>query len=187
MATAAQLIANRANACYSTGPRTIVGIETSKHNATRHGLAGKQIVVKGEDPADYDKLHRQLVREQAPVNEREAMLVEEIAQNWWRLQRARRVEAEVIEKFGILECILDPEARRAFQTITRYLNTIERTWHRACADLAKLQQLRLDETPQQVTRVSVAPIRRKDSRIEAHRQWITRRTMSSISPSKRPL
>ncbi len=175
MATAAQIIANRANACYSTGPRTIAGIESSKHNATRHGLAGKQIVVKGEDPAEYDQLHLELVRDHAPVNEREAMLVEEIAQNWWRLQRARRIETEVLAKFGQLECIIDPEARRAFLTITRYLNTIERTWHRACRDLEKLQDIRRESEPPPALEIAPNPVRRKDSRIEIHRQWLTRR------------
>src|SRR4051812_22907882 len=124
MATAAQIFANRANACHSTGPKSPAGIRAAKHNATKHGLAGKQVVTKGEDPADYDDLRLELIRDHAPASEKEVMLVEEIAQNWWRLQRARRVEAEVLVKFGQLECIIDPEARCAFQTITRYLNTI---------------------------------------------------------------
>ena len=149
MATLSQITANRVNAQSSTGPRTPSGIETCKFNATRHGLAGKQIVTKGEDPAAYDRLRAQLIAEHSPVNELEAMLVEEIAQNWWRLQRARRTETAVINKFGELECLTDPEARKAFQTITRYLNTIERTWHRACADLAKLQNLRREEEEEQ--------------------------------------
>ncbi len=149
MATISQINANRVNALSSTGPKTPEGIESSKFNATRHGLAGKQVVTKGENPAEYDELHRQLVRDHSPATEQEAMLVEEIAQNWWRLQRARRTEAAVLNKFGDLECIIEPEARKAFQTITRYLNTIERTWHRACTDLAKLQKLRKEEEAEQ--------------------------------------
>ncbi len=149
MATISQINANRVNALSSTGPTTAAGIENCKFNATRHGLAGKQVVTKGEDPAEYDELRQQLIHDHAPVNEHEAMLVEEIAQNWWRLQRARRTEAAVINKFGALECITEPEARRAFLTITRYLNTIERTWRRACTDLAKLQKLRKEEEEEQ--------------------------------------
>ncbi len=145
MATISQINANRSNALSSTGPTTAAGIENCKFNATRHGLAGKQVVTKGENPAEYDQLHHQLVHDHAPSTEHEAMLVEEIAQNWWRLQRARRTEAAVLNKFGDLECVTDPEARRAFLTITRYLNTIERTWRRACSDLAKLQKLRQEE------------------------------------------
>lgn len=157
MATIQQILANRANASLSTGPRTAGGIEATKYNATRHGLAGNQIVTKGEDPAAYDELRRQLVADHAPANEREAMLVEEIAQNWWRLERARRVEAAVIQKFGELECIVDPEARKAFQTISRYLNAIQRTWHRACRDLEVLQDKRRQQLREQAKSAAVRP------------------------------
>ncbi len=142
MATLQQVLMNRANASLSTGPRTAAGMDACKYNATKHGLAGKQIVTRDEDPAAYDQLRRQLVHDYAPATEREAMLVEEIAQNWWRLERARRVEAAVIKKYGELECVIEPEARKAFLTISRYLNSIQRTWHRASKDLEALQDKR---------------------------------------------
>lgn len=134
MATMQQIMANRANASLSTGPRTAAGLESAKYNATKHGLAGKQIGTRDEDPAAYDQLRRQLVADYAPAGEREAMLV--------GLERARRVEAAILRKFGELECITDPEARKAFQTISRYLNTIQRAWNRASKDLEGLQNKR---------------------------------------------
>ena len=100
MATSAQIAANQQNAKLSTGPRTPQGIENSKHNATRHGLTGKQIVVPGEDAALYDSLRANLLQQYTPATETEAILVDEAAQNYWRLQRARRIEAQVIQKFG---------------------------------------------------------------------------------------
>jgi hypothetical protein len=142
MSTMAQIDANRANALLSTGPRTPEGIAATRHNATRHGLTGKQVVIKGEDPAQYDSLRQQLIAECAPANEREAMLVEDIAQNYWRLLRARKVEAEVISRFGEVNCILDPDARKAFATITRYLNAIEKSWRKSTKDLDALQSAR---------------------------------------------
>jgi hypothetical protein len=142
MATASQIEANRANAQLSTGPVSAEGIANCRHNATKHGLTGKQIVVKGENPADYDALREQLIRDYAPACETEAMLIEDIAQNYWRLMRARRVEAEVIAKFGELECILDPDAAKAFRNVTRYLNNIEKNWRRSTQDLERLQKAR---------------------------------------------
>ncbi len=166
MATAQQILSNRANASLSTGPRTAAGLEATKYNATKHGLSGKQIVTRDEDPAAYDELRRQLIVDHAPANEREAMLVEEIAQNWWRLERARRVEAAVLQKFGHLECILEPEARKAFQLITRYLNTIQRTWDRACKDLQMLQdKRRKNPAPTTVPRPQLVPVIPKMSAI----------------------
>lgn len=162
MASAQQVLANRANASLSTGPRSAAGIAVARFNATKHGLSGKQIVTKGEDPAAYDALRRELIAHHAPANGREAMLVEEVAQNWWRLERARRVEAAVIQKYGELEVIIEPESRKAFQTITRYLNTIQRTWSRACKDLEALQKKQ--EAPTTL-RPSIIPVPPKLSAI----------------------
>ena len=142
MATAAQYTANRANAQQSTGPKTPSGIENCKHNATRHGLTGKQIVIKGEDPAQFDALRLALVQEHQPETEFEAMLVHQIAVNWWRLERARAIESQVIDMYGLFECTVDPDAVKAFQNITRYCNTIERSWRLACTELARRQKAR---------------------------------------------
>ena len=142
MASTAQLEANRANAQLSTGPSTPEGIANAKHNATRHGLTGKQVVIKGEDPAQYDALRQQLVHDYSPSSEREAMLVEDISQNYWRLQRARRIEAQVIDKFGETAIIFDPEAIRAFRNVTRYVNSIERSWRSSTRLLDALQKAR---------------------------------------------
>ena len=49
MASPAQILANRNNAHRSTGPKTAEGKQAASHNATRHGLAGTQIVIPGED------------------------------------------------------------------------------------------------------------------------------------------
>lgn len=178
MASLQQILANRANASLSTGPRSAAGIENCKYNATKHGLAGKQIVTRDEDPAAYDALRRELARDLEPANEREAMLVEEIAQNWWRLERARRVEAAVIRKYGELECIVDPEARKAFQTVTRYLNTIQRTWSRAMKDLEILQDKRRNEQPESRRRIHVA--------VPTKLSAVRRRFIAQSAPFRRP-
>ena len=142
MATAAQIAANRTNAQNSTGPSTPEGLANCKFNATKHGLTGKQIVTKDENPADYDALRLSLIADYQPATETEAMLVEEIAQNYWRLQRARRMETEVIKKYGEIECLTDPDGCRAFQQVGRYLNTIHRSWSKAVRDIEKLQTTR---------------------------------------------
>jgi len=150
MATPAQITANRANSQLSTGPKTPDGIANSKLNATRHGLTGKQVVIRGEDASEYDALRASLIESYAPATEHEAMLVEEVAQNWWRLQRARRIEAEVIAKFGEIACMIDPEASKAFQRVTRYLNSIERSWRKSIDQLEKLQAARHEEEVQKL-------------------------------------
>lgn len=141
MATPLQINANRTNAASSTGPRTPEGIAACRHNATKHGLTGEQIVIKGEDPAAYDALRTQLIAQHAPANELEAMLVEQIAQNWWRLERARKIEAKMLDEYGDLEAY----ERKAFLNLQRQLARVESSWNKAVRDLAKLQKLRKEE------------------------------------------
>lgn len=142
MSTTAQILANRQNARFSTGPRTAAGIESSRHNATRHGLTGKQVVIKGEDPAEYDAFRSTMLQDLDPANEVEAVLAEEIIQSHWRLQRARRMEQQLLEKYDGLECITDPEASRAWDRLQRYMTRIERGFNKAFDTLSRLKKNR---------------------------------------------
>ena len=94
MSSDAKIAANRANAKKSTGPRTAAGKAASSRNNTRHGLTAKLFLLDTEDPAQYEALRSDLIDSYRPANAAELMLVEEIAQNFWRLQRARHIEAD---------------------------------------------------------------------------------------------
>jgi hypothetical protein len=111
MTTEAQIEANRANAQKSTGPRTPEGKERASHNALKHGLLAKDVVVMGEDIDDFALFRDQLGAELAPVGLVESRLVERIAGLMWRLQRAERVQTE---SFDLLysQCAIDPHAKR---------------------------------------------------------------------------
>jgi hypothetical protein len=111
MATEAQIEANRANAQKSTGPRTPEGKEKASHNALKHGLLAKDVVVMGEELDDFALFRDELGAELAPVGLVEARLVERIAGLMWRLQRAERVQTE---SFDLLycQCVVDPHAKR---------------------------------------------------------------------------
>ena len=141
--------ANRANAQHSTGPRTPEGKDRSKYNATRHGLSGKLVVAPGEDPAGYDRLLQELIASYQPANTAESILVEEIAQNFWRLQRARRIETETfnIDAGGADPVIAFGISEERFANIRRYMTAIERAWHRAIAQLEKTQAIRAKQSP----------------------------------------
>ena len=91
METPAQIRANRANAQRSSGPRSEAGREITKMNALKHGLAARELVIRDEDPAALDALRADLRAEHAPANQTEALLVEDLAICWWRLQRGREI------------------------------------------------------------------------------------------------
>ena len=93
--TAAQLTANRANAQLSTGPRTQEGRKRSSLNAVRHGLTGQIHVHTAEDQQAFTK-HCDGIREAlAPEGALETDLAQAIAEDRWRLNRARALENSI--------------------------------------------------------------------------------------------
>ncbi len=95
MASVAQIQANRSNAQKSTGPRTPEGKAAASQNAVKHGLLAEQVVIKGEDPAQFDLYRAGMLEELAPVGAVEAMLAERVVGLSWRLLRAERLQAAV--------------------------------------------------------------------------------------------
>src|SRR5690242_3177896 len=81
----------------SSGPRTEAGKAVSSMNSLKHGLTSRRVVLPGENQADFDRLHHQLLSDHAPVGALETELVAEIAACLWRLQRARRYESTILE------------------------------------------------------------------------------------------
>jgi hypothetical protein len=65
-------------------------------NAYRHGLTGQVLIQTPADQAAYDK-HCQGIRESlVPVPGMEASLVQSVAENRWRLQRAAAMESAIL-------------------------------------------------------------------------------------------
>jgi hypothetical protein len=82
-----------------------------------------------------------------PVNAAESTLVEEIAQNFWRLQRARFLESEHFLMLSggadpVIPFTCEPEK---FNQLRRYMTSIERAYHRAMDQLARMQATRKKE------------------------------------------
>ncbi len=86
---------NRANASHSTGPRTEAGKLRSSLNALRHGLTARSAVLPSEDPAAYQQHCRQLQNEYHPDTPTETLLVQQLADTSWRLNRIPLLEADL--------------------------------------------------------------------------------------------
>ncbi len=90
--TEAQLIANLENSLRSTGPRTEEGKAKARYNARRHGLTGQFYAMDENDRKAYLVFEQGLFKALAPVGEYEQQLAVSIAQDHWRINRARGIE-----------------------------------------------------------------------------------------------
>jgi len=122
---------NRANAQHSTGPKTPEGRTNSGRNSFKHGLYSKQLVLSTEDAAALDALKADLRAEHQPVNTAEDILVNELAERFWRLRRARAGEVTVLETEGRLSQLA---------AVHRMMSSAERGFHKALTALRQLQK-----------------------------------------------
>jgi hypothetical protein len=134
MATPAQLLANRANAAQSTGPRTPEGKAASAQNRTAHGLAGAFHILACEDPNAYQELLEDYTREYRPATASEHFLVAELAQAQWRILRADAIEAELLspgehpDYAAVAAAFRDSDA---LTRLARYAQNARRAYYKA--------------------------------------------------------
>jgi hypothetical protein len=122
MPTPSQIRANRANSEKSTGPTSAAGKARSSRNSFQHGLYSKQLVLPNEDPAELDRLRASLRAEHQPLNTTEDILVNELAETFWRLRRMREFETRAMlpeNIFSWLARIRPPRRRSAHHGLRR--------------------------------------------------------------------
>ena len=130
------------------GPRTPEGKAISAQNAFSHGLTAARIVLPWENQSEFDSLLDQLVAEHRPATVTEGILVREIAEQYWRLQRARNHEHTLLSKAN--EFIEEEPNHLAaleawdkqVQLIQRYATRHERAFHKCLSTLRTLQKER---------------------------------------------
>ncbi|HEX7362758.1 MAG TPA: hypothetical protein VF283_19885 [Bryobacteraceae bacterium] len=163
----ARLAANRANAQFSTGPRSAAGKQVSCLNAVKTGLTGRTVLLPSDDVAAYEHHVREFMKELNPVGVREQCLVQSIADNMWRVLRIPALESAIfghgyIEFAGQFESE-EPEDRLAlieahtfltYQKQIRNLHIQETRLQRQRAkdmtELRQLQQERIQKEKQQM-------------------------------------
>jgi hypothetical protein len=136
----AQLNANRQNAQKSTGPRTEEGKKRSRINAMRHGLTGQFHAFSYEDKVAFDEHCTNLMADYQPETYREKLLAMSIAEDMWRLNRARAMENNIfaIGMSGPIGDATDVDSAEAHAAVCQ-----ARVW---LADGKKIQLLALYES-----------------------------------------
>ena len=96
MLTPAKLVANRANAARSTGPRTSAGKAAASGNALTHGLRSQRILLPGESAAAFDQFCAALRADLGAEGALEEALADRIVALLWRLRRVPWLEAGLL-------------------------------------------------------------------------------------------
>lgn len=89
---------NRRNAQRSTGPRTPEGRAVSSQNARRHGILSERSTSANEDRDLFNNLLNSLVGEFAPQSPLEVLLVERLANLFWRERRLVQTETLTLNR-----------------------------------------------------------------------------------------
>jgi hypothetical protein len=155
MSTPARAAASIANSKLSTGPSSQEGKQTVSSNALNHGLASSKpahVALPGEEEllASHLESYRKAY---APANQPEEDLVRTLAESYWRLNRAHKLEnalfSQILQQDDYQD--LDPTVAQAvawsnkdtgLQRIALYAQRIQRTAEKTAAALKAMQQER---------------------------------------------
>ncbi len=152
MATLKQIDANRRNAQFSTGPRTLEGKQSSSQNALQSGIYAEKEVLPFEDAEALKSLITEYHNRFLAITPEARALVDSLIHNDWLLRRLRRAEAAIYH----CDCNIctkhyagKPEAEiissritwelKKFDHVQRRINQTERNYHRSLKALQALQ------------------------------------------------
>jgi hypothetical protein len=125
-----KLEANRRNAKKSMGPKTSAGKLMSSWNSTKHGLLSKVLPsIYGQHTRQFTRLLSALRQNLQPVGTLEEVLVEKIAQEYWRLGVA------AWQEWNTLESEVHAFEKTAIDRVGRYQTTINRQLYQAINQL----------------------------------------------------
>jgi hypothetical protein len=139
MASAAQVLANRANALKSTGPRTLEGKVRSAQNSRTHGFTAATLFIPDDERAEFEAFSRELIRDTRPEGALEHEFFGRLLTSAWNLRRVRLAESRLLASS---ELDSDDQAALRLERLARYRRGLERAHDCALAELRNLQTQR---------------------------------------------
>jgi hypothetical protein len=91
MATAAQTLANQANALHSTGPKSPEGKARAARNNTRHGLTLGVLVIEDHEKDAHAALATELREQVCPGSNLEEEAFRQLLDGAWRLLKVQLI------------------------------------------------------------------------------------------------
>ena len=134
MTSNAQLLTNRANAQFSSGPVTAGGKQRSASNATALGLFSASAFIRSDEQETYEDFRAAWNARLAPDGPLEETLAGELVQAAWRLRRCTLLETAAQDPATSAE-----DLDRMQTSIDRARTTAQRAIHRNLNELRRIQ------------------------------------------------
>jgi hypothetical protein len=135
-----QLNANRENAQHSTGPRTPEGKSRTRLNAFRHGLTGQILIFTPDEQAAFDAHCAGIRDSYKPIGALETELAHSIAEDRWRLRRARAIENAI---FALSLDAAEPDAPELSESAIAFSTARAFIQNSKALDLLSIYETRL--------------------------------------------
>jgi hypothetical protein len=157
-ASEARILANKANATLSTGPRSADGRRRAAQNSLKHGLTGAGVVIHEQDRDEVEARNQALQAELAPQSAMGSILVRQMAVLSVRMERGAKQESAALasrvrhaeEAFDedrveradfFFQCLAD-DPRWALHQLRRMPEGVDRlieAWSGLLADLTRVR------------------------------------------------
>jgi hypothetical protein len=126
------------------GPRTPKGKARSRHNALKHGLFSKVVLLKDEPRAELNSLLNGLRNDLQPVGTLENVFVDRLATVLWRYRRMLIAEGQQLEKGREVLRMIEPDMMH-MDLVLRYGPSLERELERTLKQFEWVRRIRLGQ------------------------------------------
>ena len=138
MASAAQMIANKANAQHSTGPRTEAGKAAVSQNATKHGLTSKNFIIQPGREAEFTEFSDNLRAEFQPEGHYQDFLFRQLLLAAWNMERCSQAEAALHTGAATDPLLVQANAAQ-LKLLVLYRSRAERSFSQTVKELRHVQ------------------------------------------------
>jgi hypothetical protein len=118
-----------------TGPRSSDGKARSSENAITHGCRSEKLILRHEDPAEFESLRDAWFEHYGPESKIAGALLEETVRAHWFLKRAQKQLDDIVWELPANAYHWTEEHERLYRNFTRYKNSHERTFFRFFKEL----------------------------------------------------
>lgn len=136
-----KILVNQENSARSTGPKTTVGKEQSRRNATKHGIFTRELLVSDKDKPEFETLRSSLCDQLRPASAMQQIGFDKIVSSCWRHKLATRLEMKRLEAH--LESKEDQSLQKSFGDAPAQ-NILAKWYGASNADLRKGIRILMD-------------------------------------------